>query len=388
VEDRLRILFAAPAWWPATAFGGPVVVARELTTRLAARGHRVEVLTTSLTAVDGPGTWHSRTEERDGVRVHYLATPAHYRWMGITPTLPLELHRALRPDVVHVFGFRDPVTTAAAAWARLKGIPYVFEPLGMFRARLRKVVLKRALDVTLYRGVASGAAAVAVSSSIERDDVAASGIVPPGRIHVRGNGFPEPFEVPPADRAALGIPEGATVLLYVGRIAAGKGIAHLVAALNELPDAHLVLVGPDDRHGVAETIEGDRVHVVSPTDGPPLAYYPLAEVFVLPSACESFGMVAAEAAAAGTPVVVTDRCGVAELFRDGEALVVPDDRRAILDAIRSVLAEPELRARLSAGGVEAARRMSWDAVTDRQEKLYRLAVASRTAATRFSTEGS
>jgi len=388
VDDRLRIFFAAPAWWPATAFGGPVVVARELTTRLAARGHRVEVVTTSLTAVDGAGTWHSRTTEMEGVRVLYLATPAHYRWMGLTPTLPLELHRAERPDVVHVFGFRDPVTTAVAAWARLHGIPYVFEPLGMFRARLRKVALKRALDATLYRGVASGAAVVAVSSSLEREDVAASGAVPDGRIHVRGNGFPAPYVVAPADRAALGIPEGAPVVLYVGRIAGGKGIEHLVTALQELPDAHLVLVGPDDRHGVAETIAGERVHVVEPTDGPPLAYYRLADVFVLPSAGESFGMVAAEAAAAGTPVVLTNRCGVADFFADGEAVVVPDDPQAILDAVRSVLTEPDLRARLAAGGVEAARRMSWDSVTDAQEELYRRAVASRTAASRFSTEGS
>jgi len=58
-----------------------------------------------------------------------------------------------------------------------------------------------------------------------------------------------------------------------------------------------------------------------------------------------------------------------------------------LDAVRSVLADPALRARLSVGGVKAARRMSWDAVTDRQEELYRLAVASRTAASRFSTDG-
>src|SRR5437763_2968533 len=177
MERRLRILFAAPAWWPATAFGGPVVVARELTTRLAARGHAVEVVTTSLSAVDRPGAWRSRTEERDGVRVHYLATPARYRWMGITPTLPLELARLERPDVVPVFGFRDPVTTGVAAGARLRRIPYVFEPLGMFRARLRKVALKRALDSTLYRGVASAAAAVVVSSGIERDDVAAAGSV-------------------------------------------------------------------------------------------------------------------------------------------------------------------------------------------------------------------
>jgi len=388
VSRGLRILFAAPAWWPATAFGGPVAVARELTTRLAARGHRVEVVTTSLTSLERPGSWRSRVEERDGVRVHYLATPARYRWMGMTPTLPVALERIERPDVVHVFGFRDPVTTVTAGWARIRRIPYVFEPLGMFRARLRKVALKRALDSTLYRGIASGAAAVVVSSSIERDDVAAAGVVPAGRIHVRGNGFPEPFATEPEDRATLGIPEGAPVILYVGRIAAGKGIEHLLTSLHELPDAHLVLVGPDDRHGVAETLGGDRVHVLGPSDGPPLGLYRLADVFVLPSAGESFGMAAAEAAAAGTPVVVTDRCGVADFLAEGEALVVPDDRRAILDAVRSVLADPLLRQRLVAGGVAAARRSSWDAVTDRQEELYRLAVASRTASSRFSTDGS
>ncbi len=383
----MRILFAAPAWWPATAFGGPVAVAGELTTRLAARGHAVEVVTTSLTGLDRRGSWRSRIEERDGVRVHYLATPARYRWMGITPSLPLELHRIERPDVVHVFGFRDPVTTSAASWARLHRIPYVFEPLGMFRARLRKVALKRVLDSTLYRGVVSGAAAVVVASSVERDDVAAAGVVPLDRIHVRGNGFPEPFETEAADRIALGIPAGAPVILYVGRIAAGKGIEHLVAALHELTEAHLVLVGPDDRHGVAETLGGDRVHVVGPTDGPPLGLYRLADVFVLPSAGESFGMAAAEAAAAGTPVVVTDRCGVADFLREGEALVVPDDRGAILDAVRSALTDPLLRGRLASGGVAAARRSSWDVVTDRQVELYRLAVASRTASSRFSTDG-
>jgi glycosyltransferase involved in cell wall biosynthesis len=387
VADRLRILFAAPVWWPATAFGGPVAVARELTSRLVARGHSVEVLTTSLESLDRAGGRRTRTGEHDGVRVTYLSTPARYRWMGITPTLSAELARAGRPDVVHVFGFRDPVTTVAAGWARARGIPYVFEPLGMFRARLRKVALKRALDATLYRGVASGAAAVVTASNVERDDVLAAGVVPAERIHVRGNGFPAPFDVPPAERATLGIPDGAPVVLYVGRIASGKGIEHLVAALQELPEAHLVLVGPDDRHGVAAGLEGERIHVFGPTDGPPLALYRLADVFVLPSAGESFGMVAAEAAAGGTPVVITDRCGVADFFAAGEALVVPDERPAILDAVRSVLADPALRAQLSAGGVAAARRMSWDAVTDRQEELYRLAVASRTAASRLSTDG-
>ena len=127
----------------------------------------------------------------------YLATPLRYRWMGVTPTLPLALRRCARPDVAHVIGFRDPLTTVVAAWCRARGIPYVFEPVGMFRPRLRKVRLKRALDATLARGVAAGAALVIVSSPRERDDVVAGG-VDPARVRLRGNGFPEP--PPPARR--------------------------------------------------------------------------------------------------------------------------------------------------------------------------------------------
>ena len=127
----------------------------------------------------------------------YLATPLRYRWMGITPTLPAHLVRRGKPDVAHVMGFRDPVTTGVAAWCRARGVPYVFEPVGMFRPRLRKVALKRAFDATVARGVAGGARLVVVSSERERDDVVACG-VPPERIRVRGNGFPDPAGIRPA----------------------------------------------------------------------------------------------------------------------------------------------------------------------------------------------
>src|SRR5439155_3736863 len=129
------------------------------------------------------------------------------------------------------------------------------------------------------------------------------------------NGFPEPLTrdsprtgTVPFSRAELGVPNGAPLVLYVGRIAAGKGIEHLVAATRELSDAHLVVVGPDDRHGAGRMLEGERVHVLPATSEPPLQLYGQADVFVLPSAGESFGMAAAEAAAAGTPVIIADRC--------------------------------------------------------------------------------
>jgi len=380
-------------WWPSHAFGGPVVAGRELVRRLVDRGYEVDVVTSTIVDLSRRPAPRSSVAIVDGATVRYVATPIRYRWMAITPTLPIALARVPRPDVVHVFGFRDPVTSGIAAWCRVVRVPYVFEPLGMFRPRLRKVRLKRALDATLYRGVAGGAAAVVVASERERRDVVALGVAPE-RVHVRGNGFPDPqadtphTEPLPSARTELGIPDSAPLVLYVGRIAAGKGIEHLVATARALPDAHVVVVGPDDRHGAGRLLEGDRVHVLPMTNEPPLGLYRQADVFVLPSAGESFGMAAAEAAAAGTPVVVSDQCGIAGVFEAGEALVVPYEREAVVDAVRRVLTDGELRERLARGGVEAARRNSWDRITDRQEEIYRAVLASRTAATKLSTDGS
>jgi glycosyltransferase involved in cell wall biosynthesis len=123
------------------------------------------------------------------------------------------------------------------------------------------------------------------------------------------------------------------------------------------------------------------------TEELPTQLYPQADVFVLASAGESFGMVAAEAAAAGTPVIVSDQCGIAGFFGPDEALVVPYEREAVVDAIRRVLSDSALRDRLASGGVAAARRSSWDQVVDVQERIYR-EIASRTAATKFSTDAS
>ena len=396
-DRRLRILFAAPVWAPSRAFGGPVVAAGELVRRLVERRYEVDVVTTTIVDLHSRPSARSSSRVVDGASVQYLATPLRYRWMGITPTLLAALSRLPRPDVVHVFGFRDFVTTGVAAWCRVRRIPYVFEPLGMFEPRLRKVFLKRTLDATVYRGVIRGAAVVVVASEREGDAVATWADVDAEKIHVRGNGFPVPEDRRATSglRERLGLPVDAQLVLYVGRIAAGKGIEHLLATARELRSVHVVIAGPDDRHGTSELVHAaqldtrtaGRIHLLPPTDEAPSDLYPQADVFVLPSAGESFGMVAAEAAAAGTPVVVTDRSGVASFFADGEALVVPYERDAVIDAVRRVLADPELRARLARGGVAAAKRTSWDHVTDVQEGIYR-AVASRTAAAKRSTDGS
>jgi len=379
----MRILLAIPAFWPAHAFGGPVVVARELVARLVRHGHEVDVVTTTLVDVGERPSARTRVARVDGATVTYLATPLRYRWMGITPALPLHLARGRRPDVAHVMGFRDPVTTGVAGWCRVRRIPYLFEPVGMLRPRLRKVRLKRAFDATIARGVAGGARLVVVSSEREREDAVACG-VDPGRIRVRGNAFPSPPPPSGVDPLAGVVPDGAHVVLYVGRIAAEKGVEHLLEAARRVPAAHVVLAGPDDRHGTMDAVRAalvdpathGRVHVLPPTPGPPYDLYRRASVFVLASGGENFGLVAAEAAAAGTPVIVSDRTGVASAFEDGEALVVPFDPDATIAAVERVLGDDALRERLSAGALTAATRRTWDDVAAEQIAIYREAIGA------------
>ena len=380
----LRILFAAPSYWPATAFGGPTSASRELNEGMVLRGHDVDVVTTTLIDLEGERSFRDRSFDVNGVHVHALATPLRYRWMGITPTLPVLLMREKRPDVVHLFGFRDVVTTSVAAWSRLRGIPYVFEPLGMFEPRMRKVRLKRVFDAMVAAPIASSAAAIVVSSEREGGSVRAAG-APADLIRVRGNGFPA-IASPPARpgplRRSLGLLDE-QIVLSVGRIASGKGIELLLEIMADLPTAHLVLAGPDDGHGVGRAIDhgarsaatAGRIHRLGPVNQP-LELYPDADVFVLASEGESFGMVAAEAAAAGTPVVVTDRCGVSEVLGPHGALVVSHDRGSLLDAVRSVLLDPDVAAGLSTWGRKIAAANAWPVIVERQEQIYREALAS------------
>jgi glycosyltransferase involved in cell wall biosynthesis len=374
----VHILFTTPAYFPAVAFGGPIVMARELMEGMVARGHRVDVLTTTLTDIRHGRTMRGHVDEVGGVRVHYLATPLRYRWMGVTPTLPAALAGIGRPDVCHVFGFRDPLGTATALWCRARGIPYVLEPLGMFEPRVRKLALKRMLDRSVLRPIVTGAAAIIATSEVEREAIVEAG-APADRVVVRGNGFPAPREPQPGRlRREAGIGDDELLVLYVGRIAAGKGIEFLLDAAHELPDAHFVFVGPDDGHGVAERVrEGaarePRIHMLGPRSDP-LPLYADADVFVLPSEGESFGMVAAEAAAAGVPVVVTDRCGVAEFLGDA-ALIVPAASAPVVEAVRTLLADDSLRSRLAAAAAEASARNSWQRMVELQQQVYERTIA-------------
>jgi len=184
-------------------------------------------------------------------------------------------------------------------------------------------------------------------------------------------------------RRQLGLDDGPLVAV-VGRIQPLKGVATAIAAVGSLPGVRLLVVGgPSGPDGpselaslrrLAEEVAPGRVEFRDPVPHERVAdVYRAADVVAVPSRAESFGLVAAEAQAVGTPVVAARVGGLAYSILDGTSgcLVVGEDPIEWAGAIGSILDDPDTRARLSAGALEHARTFSWEATADRLLELYR-----------------
>jgi D-inositol-3-phosphate glycosyltransferase len=208
-------------------------------------------------------------------------------------------------------------------------------------------------------------------------------LVPPGVLHA----FFSPGDRTGA-RVAVGLEPHRPVLLFVGRIQPLKALDVAVAALSEVrqqhPDAVLVVVGgasgaegPAELARVAEQIAtlglGDAVRFVEPQPHHMLStWYRAADVVVVPSRSESFGLVALEAAACGIPVVAAGVGGLRTLVDHGRTgyLVDSRDPSDFAAAIRTILADPATAARLSAAAAEMAAGYRWSTTAGRLRRVY------------------
>ncbi len=177
----------------------------------------------------------------------------------------------------------------------------------------------------------------------------------------------------------LELPAGTRLLVYVGGFSPHKNLPLLVDVFSELAaqpgfaDVRLVLAGDfegDVFHSGYKQLKeqvtrlGLEGRVVFPGYMGDADLVPLlnrAEALVLPSFCEGFGLPAMEAAACGTPSVVTTRSPLPELLSEGVIALEPDDRAGWRGALERVLGDPALRQRLAAAAIAAARKLSWQA---------------------------
>jgi glycosyltransferase involved in cell wall biosynthesis len=181
------------------------------------------------------------------------------------------------------------------------------------------------------------------------------------RIHYLPN-YVEPRPMPAQARAALATPDGAPLLVALGRLHRNKAFDVLLAALARLPNVWLWLAGegPERAALAAQARElgiASRVRFLGWREDRE-ALYGAADLCIVPSRAEPFGNVILDAWAAGLALVAAASSGPAAYIRDGEnGLLVPtDDPAALAAAIGRLIAAPDLRERLIAGG-----RAAWQA---------------------------
>jgi D-inositol-3-phosphate glycosyltransferase len=416
---RLAVLslHTSPLAQPGTGDGGGMnVYVRELTAALARTGVTCDVFTRAwsdaLPAV---------VDVEPGLRVHHV--PA-----GPRRALPKESLPAV------VDAFTAGVLERMAAESRVGGdgpggLPYTSVHANYWLSGLSGHVIKHELGLPLvctfhtldrvkaesvpeevmadmpHRRAEAEASiiecsdAVLASCTVEAEQIASLYGGEPDRIRIVPPGVDHAFFGPgdrPQARRALGLPLDGRLLLFVGRIqplkcadVAVETLAELLAGGGE-PYRLVVVGGPSGPHG-EKALRGlhdladardvrDHLHFVDPQPHELLSsYYRAADACLVPSRSESFGLVALEAAACGTPVVASAVGGLTTLVDDGTTgfLVEEPDPAAYAAAVRRLFDEPLAAERFSTASVLRARRYTWRAAARTLVELHDELASSR-----------
>ena len=372
--------------------GGPSVSMHNMLQALRGKGIAADVATTDddgdAARLDVP---LDRFVDASGQRLRYFPRQT-LRYAFSAPLVPWLLRHVREYDLVHTHGLFSFAPLAAAWCARSAGVPYVMRPAGVLDTwgMKNKSRLVKATSVRLVEGrLLQAAAAVHFTTPLEQARAADLSlpirpVVLPTGVEMEG---PDDAGEPVAELAA----DGTRVILYLARIHPIKCVDVLLRAFSALEDRdsrlRLVIAGDGDPALVADLKRlagelrlGDRVRWLGFTSGARKRWLlARADVFVLPSASENFGIAVVEAMGAGAPVIVTHGCGLADFVGQREAGIVTDGTVGSLHAaLRRLLTDELLRRAMGASGRRAARQeLSLEAFGCRLESLYRSVLAGR-----------
>jgi glycosyltransferase involved in cell wall biosynthesis len=259
-------------------------------------------------------------------------------------------HLVRQSDVIHLMGYWSILGAMVSIAARRTGVPYVVSPAGALPLFGRSRWLKQIFNQIVGRQLIRKASGWIAITNAERSDFMPYGISP-GEIEVLPNGVNEAdFAVNELSKAdGRKVPSGA-LILFMGRLNRIKGPDLLLDAFaqvaTEFPDTRLVFAGPDEGLGAALAQEAetqglrDRVHFLGFVSGidKSLAYRS-ASLLVVPSRHEAMSIVAVEGGICGTPVLMTNQCGLDELAEIDPGLIVPATAKGLAHGLRTTLSD-------------------------------------------------
>mgnify|MGYP001809690076 CR=1 FL=1 len=372
--DRLSVFQAVTDIHPDS--GGPSRTVVQLADALAARGD----LDVSLISQGRRGAPILAAREPGLVCRVQESASSFALAAGLPFAMALMRAAALAPPaLVHNHGIWTAVNHRACRFARARGIPYIIQPMGMLEPwSLDYRATKKRIAMRLYQGrdLAAAALFMATSEAEARN--------------VRRLGFSQPLSVipagirldPPPEMAGGQRAEGPRRLLFLSRVHPKKGLLDLVAAWSRLARSgwRLQIAGPDDAGHLAQVMAlarrlgvADEIDYLGVVEGDAkAAVYGAADLFVLPTFSENFGVVVPEALAHGLPVITTRGAPWESLPRFGcgwwiEIGVEPlqaalTEAMSLSDAQRAAMGE---RAR------RYAARFDWAAIAAETLQVYR-----------------
>ena len=385
----MRILVTAFSIAPRT--GGLRVGVLGLCKGLTNRGHKVSLYTTNADENKTLNVPLGVSTLVEGVEVFFY--PAQKVLFGNVLSYPMV--RALKygvpnADLVLIHSLYQLSSTAAASYCRKFRVPYVVRPHGILDptlARRRRWLLKWAYIQFFEKKNLNSAAAIQFSSNME-EEMARDFMMIKSPILLIPEGINvEPFEKLP-DRGSFRAryPEmaGKSLILHLGRLHQKKGLDLLVEAFFQVAkcrdDAHLVLAGSGDTDFVIRITKMlhdfgifDRATITGQLDeDEKLSVLRDADIFVLASYGENFGISVVEAMSCGLPVLITDKVGIwREIVESGAGIVTPCQSNKIADQIEKLLNDPALRLKMGRLGkslVEA--QFSTDRMAEKMETAY------------------
>ena len=389
----MHILHLTPYYTPAYAFGGVVRSVEGMTQALHQRGHRITVLTTD--ALDQTSRYLDRSEEViNGIQV--------YRSPNVSPQLrgkvnlstpnkmqALALSILDDVDILHCHEFRTLENLIVTPLAQQMQIPMVLSPHGTLIHSTGRSRLKKAWDKLLSPTLAQRFDHVIALTPKELTDVQALWTnfgrrKVPAQFHVIPNGIdPAIYQsLPNADdfrqRYSLG---DATVVLFMGRLQARKGIDLLAQAFiqADIPNTRLLIVGPDEgMHDPIEAYQDDRIILTGYLDGEErLQAYAVADVFALPATGEGLSMAVLEALASGISVLISPGCNLPQVADYDAGLIIDVQIDALADALHTLITQPDKRYQMAQNGRQLITDyFTWEQVAKQLESIYQQAISS------------